>query len=956
MLLLVSGLMALILAPAVTGWFTYRSQRNWLLDISRRATLSSTRNRADEVRAWRDARLAEAGALASNDQFISLSRNLLLDANDSNAGEAWDQMTAILLTRPDYRCAILLDSDGALRRSVGNPARHLVGADGRFAGKIPEGNSPQLFDPQPSAGGGSWMVLAIPLIKATPDSHGLRPFVAVEIDSRPEFSGKIRGRPAPGTNTESLLVRRQSDGVTVLDSPGTPTVPPAGAMIPASKSGSVVHRVLEGKEGVFDGIDFRGNPNVMAVHRVGQTEWWIVTTIPTASILVQARREAWRFGGLAGVLTLAVAAIFLLALQRRQSSLYRRLYEEQTRREALVESFDHLTRFANDVIILTDGQEKILEVNERALETYGYSRDELIGKPLGSLSSTGKPGTDQADTARLKASSHFEYFAEHIRKNGDRFPVEVRAHYFERGERSFIHRIIRDVTERFDMERRLRDSAENYRRLFEGANDAIVVADAESGLILDVNGKVTVLTGRTAEELRGAHHTILHPKDIESRSRRNFRSRAQEDRLDTIETELVHVSGRRIPVEVNASRIELQGRPAVFGIFRDISERLRAKEELQSSEMKRQKLESLALLAGGIAHDFNNLLTAILGNISVARHGSMSHSDLDNCLAEAERGSMRAKDLTHQLLTFSKGGAPIKTVLDIGRVLRETASFACRGSAIQFYLEVPETPITIEADEGQISQVINNIAINAVQAMPAGGVFTASATIVQLGQDNAQKLPPGQYAQIRMADTGSGIPAELLQRIFDPYFTTKQQGSGLGLAISHSIVLRHGGHLSVKSKLGAGTTFEVLLPASDAPLPSSIRTDVLPVSPGGRVLVMDDEPLVFELALRMLSHLGFEGIGASDGTEALRLYKEAHESGHPFDAVIMDLTIIGGMGGKDAIAALLDFDPKVRAVVSSGYSNDPIMSNYRDFGFKAVLTKPYKISEMQSVLASVLNP
>jgi len=349
-------------------------------------------------------------------------------------------------------------------------------------------------------------------------------------------------------------------------------------------------------------------------------------------------------------------------------------------------------------------------------------------------------------------------------------------------------------------------------------------------------------------------------------------------------------------------------------------------------------------LAGGIAHDFNNILTAILGNISLARMQQHDSEKTAKRLAEAENAASRARDLTQQLLTFARGGEPVKKVVKAGALLKEAAGFAMHGSSVRCEFALADDLWPVEVDEGQLSQVIHNLVINAAQAMPDGGIIT-------IGAANYRSLPEGQRCvRISVADTGTGIPEQHLQRIFDPYFTTKQQGSGLGLATCYSIIKKHGGFISVESTLGKGSTFCLSLPASElsgAVKPES-QTDL--AYGAGRVLVMDDEEPVRETLQAILEELGYTAECTENGAEAVELYQRRKEEGTPFSVVILDLTIPGGIGGKDAIAMLRNIEPGIKAVVSSGYSTDPVMGSYREYGFSAVLSKPFQVQEMSKVL------
>jgi len=386
-------------------------------------------------------------------------------------------------------------------------------------------------------------------------------------------------------------------------------------------------------------------------------------------------------------------------------------------------------------------------------------------------------------------------------------------------------------------------------------------------------------------------------------------------------------------------------------VFRDITER----QKLENEMARTQKLESLGLLAGGIAHDFNNILTALFGNIILARMHTQEDSPGYENLTEAENAMIRAKELTQQLLTFSKGGAPVKETADITGIIIDSTKFMLRGSPSRCEFTISPSLWTVDVDVGQISQVINNIVINADHAIPGGGIIHVSAVNITLQKGTLLPLAPGRYVKITIADKGQGIPKENLTRIFDPYFTTKAKGSGLGLSTALSIIRKHNGHIEIESEPGRGTSVHIYLPASDRSINGSATWNDQPVHGSGRILVMDDEEAIRDMAAALLSHFGYRADVARDGEEAIALYKEAAARKDPFSLVIMDLTIPGGLGGKETIARLHEVDPFVKAVVSSGYSTDPIVANFRQYGFAGILTKPYTAKEMSEVIRKVLS-
>jgi CheY-like chemotaxis protein len=315
---------------------------------------------------------------------------------------------------------------------------------------------------------------------------------------------------------------------------------------------------------------------------------------------------------------------------------------------------------------------------------------------------------------------------------------------------------------------------------------------------------------------------------------------------------------------------------------------------------------------------------------------------------------MQAQNLSRQLLTFSKGGAPIKKTIAVKELLTESASFACRGSRVNYRISLPDDLWAVDADPGQISQVFQNLVINAVQAMPGGGMISIIGGNLTVAAGSELPLAPGNYIAISFQDQGRGIPPDHLSKIFDPYFTTKQKGSGLGLATSFSIIQHHRGHITVKSKLATGATFQVYLPASDRRVAYSPQDDG-ELTPGhGNILVMDDEPMVGEVLGRMLRTLGYEVQLVKDGAKAIEFFTRGQDAGSPFATVILDLTVPGGMGGKEAMERLKKIDPHLKAIVSSGYSDDPVMADFHRYGFFEVIAKPYRITDLDKVLKKVL--
>ncbi len=523
------------------------------------------------------------------------------------------------------------------------------------------------------------------------------------------------------------------------------------------------------------------------------------------------------------------------------------------------------------------------------------------------------------------------------------------------GERT--QELEKEIVVRRRVEEALGDEKERLSVTLRAIGDAVITTDTDGRIVL-FNPVAEMLTGVASSDACGCKlGDVL--KIVDERTRLPAedpvtRILCTEGPVDLGEKILLNTPHVEEPiVEYSGACIrDLVGRlVGVVLVFRDVTEKHHTAQEL----LRAGKIETIGLLAGGIAHDFNNILTAVIGNISMARMDAPPGSELAVTLAAAETAAIRAGDLTRQLLTFSKGGAPIKKTASLGELIRETTNFILHGTKVACQFAIADGLWSAEVDAGQISQVIHNIVLNAVQAMPNGGLLHVSAHNAMTDRIGGLSIPTGRYVAISIQDSGPGIPAEKIQRIFEPYFTTKKHGTGLGLATSYSIIKRHDGFINAESTPGEGTTFHIHLPATTV-RPTEPTPARLTHAGQGRVLVMDDEPQILHLASAMLARLGYEAETVSDGETAVRAYRTALDTGSPYLAVILDLTIPGAQGGKETMRQLLEIDPAVKTIVSSGYSEDPIMAHYRTHGFGGILPKPYDIESLSSALHELLAP
>lgn len=646
-------------------------------------------------------------------------------------------------------------------------------------------------------------------------------------------------------------------------------------------------------------------------------------------------------------------------------------------------AYKFLSEHAADVAIIVDSAARVKYVSPWIQRPFGYDPKALIGENgLGVVHPDDLPSAVIAlQEGLLRPGPHPLIELRVRRADGSWAHVEAASqNCLDDPEIGGFVVLSRDISRFRESETRRSRDQTDLERL-----SAAVNMTADSVVISDLNGVIQFANQATARmwgaqdpsELIGRNSfDLIAPDEL------NLAMEGMEEALLTGSTanrtyHVITKEGGKLPVEMTAALVrDPAGHPTGFvGISRDVSEKKRREEE----RIRWSRLESIGVLAGGIAHDFNNLLTAILGNISFARQDAHGNDRYGKALMDAEKACTHAKALSKQLLTFARGGAPLKRPTALGGLVENSVRLAGSGSRVKIRVSIEPGIKAMEVDPDQIGQAIQNLVLNALQA-------TRDGRTVEVRAENAPERPAASqfptgtsYVRVSIRDRGTGIAPEHRDRIFDPYFTTKPGGSGLGLATAHSIVRKHGGFIEVDSQLGSGSTFDVYIPATpDRPATQSIEKPSRPFldaprtgHPGspappttlppeplqgrGRILLMDDDPDILAVLGRALTKLGYAAEPSRDGAQALETYERAMDRGETFDAVIVDLTVPGGMGGAEMMSRLLQMDPTACVIVSSGYSADPVLARYSEYGFKGMLPKPYRMEDVSRTLREILT-
>jgi PAS domain S-box-containing protein len=959
---------------ACLGWLFY-VQREKAIKAEKQSELAAIADlKAEEIINWREERLTDARVLVSNPPVTSLFlEKYLRSSKDRTLQKALSAWLTHFIELEHYRSAFLLDNNGKQLFAIPD-GRILCGEPG-FKHLLDSaiGNRCIVMTDLHKDGteaGDVHSDMIVPIVPASEGENGpALGALALDIDPKQFLYPLIQSWPTPSRTAEVLLVRKDGNNVVYLNNLRHQKNTALSLRLPLSDTDLPAARAVSGYTGPMEGNDYRDVPVLAVGRHIPGTQWYMIAKLDKSEALAASQTLFFR-AVFVVMMLIVLAGVVIALLQRHRSSLvYKRLYlaekEKAGLTNSLSESEEKFRRIFEQSPLgkaLSDKNSRFISANPAFCAMLGYTEEELKKLTFKDITHSEHLKADAAAVEQLIRGEIPVYKTEkrYVTKSGTTLygALTLSSLRDTKGEHQFSMIILENITEKKKAADALAAEKERLAVTLRSIGDAVIATDVKGRVVL-MNKVAEQLTGYTFAESEGRPLADIF-NIINENTRKKCESPVDKVLSSGIvvglanHTALISKDGAEHAIADSGAPIRDKD-SVIIGVvlvFRDISGKLKSEEALRNA----QKLESLGVLAGGIAHDFNNLLSGMFGYLDLARESVEKNSTAAEYLEKAFSVFGRAKDLTGQLLTFSKGGAPAKKTRPLAPLIRDAVHFAMSGSTKKVSFEIPADLWPCDVDENQLGQVLDNIVINARDAMPMAGEITVSAANIPLGSKLPETLLPGTYVRILIRDQGIGIAPEHLPRIFDPFFTTKQKGSGLGLATSYSIIKRHGGAIEVESLLGKGTTFFIYLPASDNSV-GEIAAEAKPSDRGaaGRVLVMDDEAFILDTAGAMLRNLGYSVDTAANGAEAIDKFNKARSEGAPFCLVVLDLTIPGGIGGKEAGQKLLAIDPTVRILASSGYSEDPVISHPEKFGFRASLVKPYRTSELAEAVARAMG-
>jgi PAS domain S-box-containing protein len=947
-----------ILTAAIGGvtWRFYASQKELTERGAQAQLLTVADAKVREISEWRKGRLGEARAIMA-DTFAAAAFERVIEgkAASSERAAAVDYLRSICADMR-YAGAVLADLEGRPvlweGRRFGD-AGHLKSLMRNVlqAGDVMERDfdaaelpsSPHLGFNIPLRAGPGRPVLGGLLLSVDPQDY-LYP---------------LQTWPVPTRTAEVFMVRREGDSVLHLTPLRHHADAPLRLRVPLTSDVPAVMAV-NGRQGNVEAADYRGKPVLAALRPVPGTAWYLIAKIDAEEVGESIRRRSILLGVTAVSLILAAGAVMMILWRRLQLNLYRQRNASEIAHRALVEQYNNLSRFANDVILLIDADGAILTANDRAADVYGYSLDQLQGMNIRQLRapSTRAAFDTEWELARERGSLIFE--SVHQRRDGSEFAVEVSTRSIVVAGRNVQQGIIRDISDRKQAEMELSESESRFRQLVESAPYGILVVDRQ--LILYANAEAVRMFGAaTPDDLVG--HSLLErtpPEEHESMLGR-AREVASGVPSPAVERRYLRLNGEEFWAAVSAAEIEYSDWPSGLLFYRDITAAKRAAEEharLEEQLRQAQKMESVGRLAGGVAHDFNNYLTVINGYCEMLLGGQDVGPELRESLEEIRAAGARAASITQQLLAFSRKQIATPRVLSLNQVVTDSGQLLRRliGEDFEIVTRLHPQPGNVMADPLQLGQVLMNLTINARDAMPDGGQI-----VIETGQEeidqaaaSASAARPGRYALLSVTDHGAGMSQDVQERVFEPFFTTKGAGTGTGLGLStaYGIVCQAGGWIDVRSSPGAGSRFEVWLPLTEA-----VAADAAPPPPAadnGRgeetLLVVEDQADVRRLALSILKASGYRLLEAENAEQAL-LLSAGYAGG--IDLLITDV-IMPGLNGRQLADRLAKERPGLKVLYTSGYAADVIALQGSLEPGMAYLPKPFGAAQLAAKVREVL--